>query len=278
MHVGWLSTLLLPDGSEALDAACVGSADRGATAPRAAIPPASCVLAGGRARRGLTIPAFRLERHVTEVARRAADAGSAGRDRRSVPLGAARPLEAALGDRGGAAPGRRPARSDHRQGPPRDGRRDRRGRAGDAPVRPRADAALPDRVDWEPERAAGPLQLAAGSVVDGAVEQFRAARRVAALGHDAAPHGANRGDDAPRGAAGRRGRGAAGASVVPQSRDRPEAGAGLRADAGRAPAADQGRAGREAERRRPGRRLGRLAPVRRTSMARRRSRCGRWCR
>jgi diacylglycerol O-acyltransferase / wax synthase len=44
------------------------------------------------------------------------------------------------------------------------------------------DAALPDRVDWEPERAAGPLQLAAGSVVDGAVEQFRAARRVAALG------------------------------------------------------------------------------------------------
>ena len=44
------------------------------------------------------------------------------------------------------------------------------------------DAALPERVDWEPERAAGPLQLAAGSVVDGAVEQFRAARRVAALG------------------------------------------------------------------------------------------------
>ena len=34
----------------------------------------------------------------------------------------------------------------------------------------------------QPERAAGPLQLAAGSVVDGAIEQFRAARRVAALG------------------------------------------------------------------------------------------------
>ncbi len=44
------------------------------------------------------------------------------------------------------------------------------------------DAALPERVDWQPERAAGPLGLAAGSVVDGAVEQFRAARRVAALG------------------------------------------------------------------------------------------------
>lgn len=44
------------------------------------------------------------------------------------------------------------------------------------------DAALPDRVDWQPERAAGPLLLAAGSVVDGAVEQFRQARRIAALG------------------------------------------------------------------------------------------------
>jgi len=44
------------------------------------------------------------------------------------------------------------------------------------------DAALPQAGDWQPERAPGPLQLAATSVVDGAVYQFRAARRVAALG------------------------------------------------------------------------------------------------
>ena len=96
------------------------------------------------------------------------------------------------------------------------------------------DAALPDRVDWEPERAAGPLQLAAGSVVDGAIEQFRAARRVASLGM--APRKTIRIAETMRRAAlsGRRGRGEAGAAVVPQPRYRAEAGAGLRADAGRA--------------------------------------------
>jgi WS/DGAT/MGAT family acyltransferase len=44
------------------------------------------------------------------------------------------------------------------------------------------DAALPEGRDWQPERAPGPLQLAAHSVVDGAVEQFRTVRQVAALG------------------------------------------------------------------------------------------------
>ena len=44
------------------------------------------------------------------------------------------------------------------------------------------DAALPDAVDWEPEPAGAPLRLAVDAVADGAVEQFRAARRVAALG------------------------------------------------------------------------------------------------
>ena len=44
------------------------------------------------------------------------------------------------------------------------------------------DAALPEPVDWEPEPAAGPLRLAVDAVADSAVEQFRAARRVAAMG------------------------------------------------------------------------------------------------
>lgn len=44
------------------------------------------------------------------------------------------------------------------------------------------DAALPNPVDWQPVRAAGPIELVVGNVVDGALEQFRAARRIAALG------------------------------------------------------------------------------------------------
>jgi WS/DGAT/MGAT family acyltransferase len=44
------------------------------------------------------------------------------------------------------------------------------------------DAALPEAIDWEPERAGAPLRLAADSVADSAVEQFRAARRLATMG------------------------------------------------------------------------------------------------
>jgi WS/DGAT/MGAT family acyltransferase len=44
------------------------------------------------------------------------------------------------------------------------------------------DAALPEPGDWDPTPAAGPLRLAVDAVADGALEQFRAARRVAALG------------------------------------------------------------------------------------------------
>lgn len=44
------------------------------------------------------------------------------------------------------------------------------------------DAALPAEVDWEPEPAEGPLRLAVDAVADGALEQFRAARRLARMG------------------------------------------------------------------------------------------------
>jgi diacylglycerol O-acyltransferase len=44
------------------------------------------------------------------------------------------------------------------------------------------DAALPEPVDWEPEPAEAPLRIAVDAVADSALEQFRAARRVATLG------------------------------------------------------------------------------------------------
>jgi WS/DGAT/MGAT family acyltransferase len=44
------------------------------------------------------------------------------------------------------------------------------------------DAALPEPGDWEPEPVEGPLRIAVDAVADGALEQFRAARRVASLG------------------------------------------------------------------------------------------------
>ena len=44
------------------------------------------------------------------------------------------------------------------------------------------DAALPEFGEWEPEPLAAPLRLVVDAVADGAIEQFRAARRVAAMG------------------------------------------------------------------------------------------------
>ena len=44
------------------------------------------------------------------------------------------------------------------------------------------EAALPDRVDWEPAPPASGVRLAAESAGDTALEQFRAARRIAGLG------------------------------------------------------------------------------------------------
>ncbi len=44
------------------------------------------------------------------------------------------------------------------------------------------DAALPEPGDWEPEPLGAPLRVAVDAVADGAIEQFRAARRIAAMG------------------------------------------------------------------------------------------------
>ena len=44
------------------------------------------------------------------------------------------------------------------------------------------DAALPEPADWRPAPADPPLRLAVDSVADGALEQFRMARRMAAMG------------------------------------------------------------------------------------------------
>jgi diacylglycerol O-acyltransferase / wax synthase len=44
------------------------------------------------------------------------------------------------------------------------------------------DAAVPEPCEWEPEPAEGPLRLAVDAVADGALEQFRAARRLAGMG------------------------------------------------------------------------------------------------
>src|SRR5688572_27670015 len=44
------------------------------------------------------------------------------------------------------------------------------------------DAALPEPGDWEPEPAHAPRRLAVDALADSAIEQFRAARRVAAMG------------------------------------------------------------------------------------------------
>lgn len=181
MHVGWLSTLLLPCGSEALDAPALAKriAARLHLAPRFRQRLAQSPV-GEPA--WVDDPGFRLERHVKEI-----DAAPPTRAQLdlvaggflSTQLDRSRPLwEIAVV----------PRLAD-------DNRAAIIGKVHHSMVDGIAavelgmllfdlapDAALPERVDWQPERAAGPLQLAAGSVVDGAIEQFRAARRVAALG------------------------------------------------------------------------------------------------
>ena len=181
MHVGWLSTLLLPCGSEALDAPALAKriAARLHLAPRFRQRLAQSPV-GEPA--WVDDPGFRLERHVKEIdaapPTRAQLDLVAGRFL-SMQLDRSRPLwEISVV----------PRLAD-------DNRAAIIGKVHHSMVDGIAavelgmllfdlapDAALPDRVDWQPERAAGPLQLAAGSVVDGAIEQFRAARRVAALG------------------------------------------------------------------------------------------------
>jgi hypothetical protein len=175
MHVGWLSTLLLPNGSEAVDGHELGRriAARLHLAPRfrqrLAFSPVGDPV-------WVDDPGFRLNRHIREIGGAAptrAQLDVIAGEFLSSQLDRSRPLwEIAVvprlaGDRRGAIIGKvHHAMVD-----------------GIAAVELgmllfdlAPDAALPERVDWQPERAAGPLQLAAGSVVDGAVEQFRAAR------------------------------------------------------------------------------------------------------
>ena len=181
MHVGWLSTLLLPNGSDAADGRELAKriAARLHLAPRfrqrLAFSPV-----GDPA--WVDDPGFRLDRHVREI-------GGAPPTRAQLDVIAGEFLSSQL-DRSGPLweIAVVPRLADDRRGAII-------GKVHHAMVDGIAavelgmllfdlapDAALPERVDWQPEQAAGPLQLAAGSVVDGAVEQFRAARRVAALG------------------------------------------------------------------------------------------------
>lgn len=181
MHVGWLSTLLLPSGSDALDERALAEriAARLHLAPRfrqrlAASPVGEPAWVDD--------PGFQLHRHILAHAgappTRAELDHLAGRFL-SAQLDRSRPLWEIVVI---------PRLAD-------DNRAALLGKVHHAMVDGIAavelgmllfdlapDSALPDRVDWQPERAAGGLRLAAGSVVDGAVEQFRAARRVAALG------------------------------------------------------------------------------------------------
>lgn len=181
MHVGWLSTLLLPCGSEALDAQSLAKriAARLHLAPRFRQRLAASPL-GEPA--WVDDPGFRLHRHVREIEgappTRAQLDVIAGQFL-SVQLDRTRPLwEIAVVPR--LADDRRAAILGKVHHSMVDGIA--AVELGMLLFDLAPDAALPARVDWEPERAAGPLQLAAGSVVDGAIEQFRAARRVASLG------------------------------------------------------------------------------------------------
>ncbi len=180
MHVGWLATLRLADGVRELDPAKLSEriAARLHLAPRfrQLVSPAPL---------GEPIwvddPAFRLDRHVTvapepvrgrrELERLAGGFLSRQLDRR-MPL-----WQIVVVPRTG--PGRAAVL----------------GKVHHAMVDGIAavelgtllfdlapDAALPEPADWEPEPAGAPLRIAADALADSAIEQFRAARRVASLG------------------------------------------------------------------------------------------------
>jgi len=181
MHVGWLSTLRLPPDVERLDPEAL--ADRVAArlhlAPRfrqrvRSAPLGEPVWADD--------PRFRLERHLlehdgTKVAGDGALSRIAG-EFLTQPLDRSQPLwKILVVPRAGA------------------GRAAVLGKVHHAMVDGLAavelgmllfdlapDAALPEPADWTPEPANPPLRLAVDSVADGALEQFRMARRVAAMG------------------------------------------------------------------------------------------------
>ncbi len=180
MHVGWLATLRLPDGVEELDPQRLFEriAARLHLAPRfrQVVTPAPL---------GEPIwvddPGFRLDRHVTV-------APETVRGRRELERMAGRFLSRQL-DR------RRPLWQIvvvPRAGP---GRAAVLGKVHHAMVDGIAavelgtllfdlapDAALPEPGDWYPEPTEGSVRIAVDALADSAIEQFRAARRVAAMG------------------------------------------------------------------------------------------------
>jgi WS/DGAT/MGAT family acyltransferase len=180
MHVGWLATLELPDGERELDPEKLSEriAARLHLAPRFRQLVAPAPL-------GEPIwvddPDFRLDRHVT-VAREPV------RGRRELERLAGGFLSQQL-DR------RRPLWQIvvvPRAGP---GRAALVGKVHHAMVDGVAavelgtllfdlapDAALPDPGDWEPEPTETPLRIAVDALADSALDQFRAARRVASIG------------------------------------------------------------------------------------------------
>ncbi|HEX6945109.1 MAG TPA: wax ester/triacylglycerol synthase family O-acyltransferase [Casimicrobiaceae bacterium] len=180
MHVGWLASLRLPDGVRELDPAKLSQriAARLHLAPRfrQLVSPAPF---------GEPIwvddPAFRLDRHVTvapEPVRGRRDLERLAGSFLSRQLDRRRPLWQIVvvpraGQRRAAVLGKvHHAMVD-----------------GIAAVELGTllfdlapDAAPPEPAGWEPEPAGAPLRIAADALADSALEQFRAARRVAAMG------------------------------------------------------------------------------------------------
>ncbi len=185
MHVGWSATLELPDGATELDPDALAEriAARLHLAPRfrqrvVPAPLGEPLWADD--------PGFRLDRHVSVVQPNGGE--NAGRARAALAevtadflsgqLDRSRPLwELVVVPRAG--PGRAAVL----------------GKVHHAMVDGIAavelgtllfdlapDAALPEPADWDPEPAGGGMRLAVDAVADSAVEQFRAARRMASLG------------------------------------------------------------------------------------------------
>jgi WS/DGAT/MGAT family acyltransferase len=180
MHVGWLATLRLPDGVPGLDPATLS----GRIAARLHLAPRFRQLVAP-APLGEPIwvddPHFRLDRHLTvapdpvrgrrDLERLAGSFLSRQLDRR-MPL-----WQIVVVPRAG--PGRAAVL----------------GKVHHAMVDGIAavelgtllfdlapDATLPEPGDWEPEPAEAPLRIAVDALADSALDQFRAARRVAAMG------------------------------------------------------------------------------------------------
>jgi diacylglycerol O-acyltransferase len=180
MHVGWMATLRLPDGVRELDADQL--ADRIAArlhlAPRFRQRVAPAPLGEPI---WIDEPGFRLADHISvesSPVRGWRDLERLAGGFLSKPLDRRRPLWQIV-----VAP---------RAGP---GRAALLGKVHHAMVDGIAavelgtllfdlapDAALPAPCDWEPEPIEAPLRLAVDAVADGALEQFRAARRLAGMG------------------------------------------------------------------------------------------------